>query len=135
MSDKTKEISKDLIKTSIEDYMNTLVKTNHYVESKGANFFHFLQPTLFTKKYLNQYEQMLISKGPPFAGKQIKKIFTEVYPIIEEKLDNVKFSHSLIKVFDTVADSPYFDFCHVNHIGNKIIAKKIWRNIKDDLKF
>ena len=135
MSDNTKEISNNLIRTSIEDYMNTLVETNHYVESKGANFFHFLQPTLFTKKNLNQYEQMLIAKGPPFTGKQIKKVFNEVYPLIEEKLDNVKFSFSLVTVFDTVMDSPYLDFCHVNHIGNKIIAKNIWKNIKDDLKF
>ncbi len=135
MSDNTKEISNNLIETSIGDYVNTLIKTNNYVVSKGAYFFHFLQPTLFTKKNLNQYEQMLIAKGPPFTGKQIKKVFTEVYPIIEEKIDNVNFSLSLVKVFDTLIDSPYFDFCHVNHIGNKIIAKNIWKNINDDLNF
>ena len=63
----TKEKPQSLIDGSIDDYINILVETNEYVKKQGAYFYHFLQPTIFTKKKLNDYEQMLIEKGEPFV--------------------------------------------------------------------
>ena len=46
----TKETSPTLISNSVDDYINILVDVNNYVKTQGAYFYHFLQPTLFTKK-------------------------------------------------------------------------------------
>tara|TARA_B100000787_G_C16161887_1_gene281809 strand:- start:112 stop:1362 length:1251 start_codon:yes stop_codon:yes gene_type:complete len=131
----TKETSSTLIKTSIEDYIKTLITANKYVEAQGAYFYHFLQPTLFTKKNLNKYEQMLLAKGPPFVPAQVILDFTKAYPIISNRLDSVIFSYSLIGAFDDLVESPYLDFCHVTHVGNKVIAENIWNSINEELKF
>ena len=135
MIDNTKEISPTLIKTSIEDYIKILVAANEHVEAHEAYFYHFLQPTLFTKKNLNEYEHTLFAKGAPFVTAQSVQAFTSAYPIIVNKLDTVKFSHSLTAAFDELTESPYLDFCHITHIGNKIIAENIWNNISNELKF
>ena len=135
MIDNTKEISSALIKTSIEDYIKTLEEVNEYVEANRAYFYHFLQPTIFTKKNLNEYENMLLAKGSPFVTPQSTQVFASAYPIIINKLDSAEFSYSLTEAFNGLTDSPYLDFCHVTHIGNKIIAENIWNNISDKLKF
>ena len=131
----TKETPSTLIKTSIDHYVNTLVLVNEYVKAQGASFYHFLQPTLFTKKNLNKYEKILIEKGFPFVPAQFIQDFKRAYPLILNKLDSIQFSYSLVGAFDDLEESPYLDFCHVTHIGNKIIAKNIWNKTKDDLKF
>ena len=119
----------------MDNYVNTLVEVNKYVKSQGASFYHFLQPTLFTKKNLNKYEKLLIEKGHPFVPVQFIKDFNRAYPLISNKLDFVEFSYSLVGVFNNLEKSPYLDFCHVTHIGNKIIAENIWNNINNGLKF
>lgn len=131
----TKEKPDSLIVNSIEDYVNTLVEAKQYTETKGGVFYHFLQPTLFTKKNLNKYEQKLLSRGHPFVPNQFIKDFAKAYPVISNKLNSFEFSFSLLEIFDGLVESPYLDFHHVNHIGNKIIAENIWNNINYELKF
>jgi len=131
----TKKTPLTLIKTSVDNYFNTLIAVNEYVEGQGASFYHFLQPTLFTKKNLNKYELLLIEKGYPFVPKQFIQDFQKAYPLISNKLDSVEFSYSLVGAFNNLEKSPYLDFCHVTHVGNKIIAENIWNNINNELKF
>jgi hypothetical protein len=125
----TPQTSPTLIKNSIDDYINILVDTNKYVKAHGAYFYHFLQPTLFTKNNLNDYEKKLITKGEPFVPVQFVDVYKKSYPLIESSLSNFKFSRSLTGAFNKLDKSPYFDYCHVNHIGNKIISENIWNII------
>ena len=55
--------------------------------------------------------------------------------IVPLKKTTIKFSYSLVEAFDDLEKSPYLDFCHTNHIGNKIIAENIWNNINNEIKF
>ena len=130
----TKDTPLTLIENSIEDYINILIYTNKYVKEQGAYFYHFLQPTLFTKNKLNNYELMLMQKGEPFVPFQFIKPYKRSYPLIEEKLDDLKFSYSLTMVFDDLNESPFLDYCHITHIGNRIISENIWKKIKAKLK-
>jgi hypothetical protein len=123
------EIPDSLIDNSIKDYMNVLKEANLYVTRAEAKFYHFLQPTLFTKKNLNKYEYALIRTRDHLVPNQIKKTFEIVYPIIEKKLNTISFSDSLTDAFDHFHSSPYLDFVHVSHTGNKEIAKRMWKLI------
>ncbi len=130
----TKEASPTLINNSIDDYINILSETNNYVEMQGAFFYHFLQPTLFTKNKLNEYEQMLVEKGEPFVPIQFVSPYKRSYPLIEKRLNNLDFSYSLTGIFNGLDESPFLDYCHVNHVGNKIISENIWNRISVKLK-
>ena len=92
----TKETPSALIKTSVDDYVNTLLAVNEYVKGKGASFYHFLQPTLFTKKNLNKYEKLLIKKGTPFVPAQLIQDFNRAYPLILNKLYKI-FENEIYK--------------------------------------
>ncbi len=129
----TKETSPTLISNSVDDYINILVDVNNYVKTQGAYFYHFLQPTLFTKNKLNKYEQMLLEKGEPFVPIQFIEPYKRSYPLIESRLNNFEFSHSLTGIFDNLNESPFLDYCHVNHVGNKIISENIWSSINSKL--
>ena len=129
----TKEISPTLINNSVDDYINILVDVNNYVKTQGAYFYHFLQPTLFTKNKLNKYEQMLLEKGEPFVPIQFIEPYKKSYPLIESRLNNFDFSQSLTGIFDDLNESPFLDYCHVNHVGNKIISENIWNSISSKL--
>tara|TARA_B100001063_G_scaffold242015_1_gene269927 strand:+ start:188 stop:1285 length:1098 start_codon:yes stop_codon:yes gene_type:complete len=130
----TKKTSSTLISNSIDDYVNVLVDTNNYVKSHGSHFYHFLQPTLFTKNKLNEYEQALVVKGEPFVPIQFVDPYKRSYPLIKNRLNNFNFSYSLTEVFDNLNVSPFLDYCHINHTGNKIISENIWNNINIKLK-
>tara|TARA_B100000674_G_scaffold490832_1_gene507614 strand:- start:113 stop:1219 length:1107 start_codon:yes stop_codon:yes gene_type:complete len=134
MTKNTRETSSTLINNSIDDYINTLIETNKYVKQRGANFYHFLQPTIFTKNKLNEYEQMLIEKGEPFVPTFFVEPYKRSYPLIKSSLNNYNFSYSLTGIFDNLNESPFLDYHHVNHIGNKIISQNIWKRIKTKLK-
>ncbi|MDA7643426.1 hypothetical protein N8665_03915 [Akkermansiaceae bacterium] len=129
MGKNVKPVSEDLVENSIVDYLQTLDEAHNHVINSGGSFFHFLQPTLFTKSNLSEYELMLIEKGSHFVPVQTKYVFERVYPAIIKQLELVKYSNSLTDSFDDLSASPYLDFCHVNHIGNQIIANEIWRSI------
>ena len=129
MADNPRDFSQELLDLSIDKYLETLIAVRAYVEAKDADFYHFLQPTLFTKTPLNDYESLLIEKGSPIVPTQVQIALEVSYPVIKERLASYSFSTSLTYAFDGLSDSPYLDFCHVNHIGNYIIAHEIWKII------
>jgi len=129
MIDNVRPISISLVDESVSNYVETLRDVKNYVIGQNAIFIHFLQPTLFTKATLNDYETSLIEFGYPFVTKQSKLAFEAAYPKIMERLQAEEYSVSLIDSFDKLDLSPYLDFCHVNHIGNEVIANQIWSEI------
>ena len=135
MYDNVKPIPNNLVQDSIDRYIETIRNTEKYVTSQNANFFHFLQPTLFTKKNLNDYESLLIRMGSPIVPNQVKAAFDLAYPILSERLLSEENSVSLTDSFDHLETSPYLDAFHVNHIGNQVIAKQIWSTIRHKSTF
>ena len=134
MDGNDRNIPRSQVDESIDRYIETLRKAEGYVSSQNAIFFHFLQPTLFTKQQHNRYDKSLIDMGPPFVSKQSKRKFEVAYPIMIDRLSSEEYSESLIDAFDQLETSPYLDFCHVNHIGNQIIADRIWSSVKRKLE-
>ena len=71
----------------------------------------------------------MVIENSVLVSKQKRFVFESVYPLIRTRLNTLDYSISLTNAFDELSESPYLDFCHVNHIGNKIIAYKIWNTI------
>lgn len=110
-----------LAEKSAHDYAREIEAAKRYVESSGAQFIHFLQPTLFTKLKKNNYEENLVRMAP----EGLELVYNTTYPLIRKSL---KSSIDLTDIFDEMKESPYFDFCHVNEIGNERVAQEILKN-------
>jgi len=108
-------------------YSNEISIAKKYVEEKKGEFYHFLQPVLFEKENKNEYEKKLLTIRSVIP-EGLENIFIKAYPLFKEQLKK-NYSHDLTNSFDNTQRSVYLDWCHVNHIGNQIIAEKIFNII------
>ena len=102
------------------------------LKKKNGNFYHFLQPHLFTKQSRNHYEKNL-QEMESIIPINIPRTLIETYPYLVKTTQSLEFSYDLSSVLDTLKQSPYLDFCHINEYGNRIIASTIFNIVKDDL--
>ena len=102
------------------------------LKEDNGNFYHFLQPHLFTKQGHNNYEKKL-EKIESIIPINIPRALIETYPYLVKTTQNLEFSYDLSSVLDTLKQSPYLDFCHINEYGNRIIASNIFNIVKNDL--
>lgn len=123
--------AKPLIQTNFVNeamvYSDEISIAKKYVEEKNAEFYHFLQPVLFEKENKNEYEKKLLTIRN-IVPEGLENIFSKAYPLFKQQLKK-NYSHDLTNSFDNTQRSVYLDWCHVNHIGNQIIAEKIFNII------
>jgi len=128
------DLNASRLSDAASSYLYELEKTHQYVASKGAKFFHFLQPNLYTKKSLTQYEVLLLeNSGTPMIPKGFETAFKHAYPIFQSVLRSVIYSTDLTAVFDDLPHSPYLDFCHITEVGNSKIAEEIFNVLRNSL--
>ena len=95
-------------------------------KEKGIKCFLYLQPHLFSNKHKNDY-----LKKFDF----LEKYYTKLYPMIIKKInsdpdyDLVRENfYDLSRSLDD-KNAYFYDYCHLNPLGNKIISEKIIRTI------
>lgn len=119
-------------------YAKTLVDASNYVHLNRASFYHFFQPTLFSRSSpFSNYEMSLIMQSPSGmipcgtyndAYQKGYSFFKEKY---QSKVDFVGFD--LTEVLNPLKDNrEYFiDFIHVSSPANEKIANEIFHSIFD----
>jgi len=87
------------------------------VQSRGAKFFAFLQPSRYTADFKVNYPSRKIRK----------KSYDDVYPLIREMIKNKENYHDLSK---SLKKNYYVDWCcHLHSEGNQFISRKIYNFI------
>jgi len=102
----------------MQQYMKAISEVN------GSKFLSILQPGMSTKEEVNGVEKVLrtvwgSNKYPEFV-KEIK-----------ENMHLYDWMYDLTDAFDDVKEAVYRDGCHLNDLGNQIIADKIYDIIND----
>ncbi len=128
----TRDYPANILQEATTEYVNDIETAHRYVSNKKAIFFHFLQPTLYTKINLNEYEESLLDNNH-LSPIQFKVANQLAYPLMIESLQKYEYSKSLVNLFNDTKESVFLDFCHVNHIGNLIIAKAILESLERNL--
>jgi len=120
-------------------FVRNISEAANYTIASKANFFHFLQPTLFTVKQSSLYEYQL-RKNSYLISAGIDKTLIEGYkaltPAIEElKRDYGVLSFDITNIFDKRPSGEEFflDWVHVTEKGNEVIANAIFEKIKSRL--
>jgi len=126
-----KEKANKYIAKILSNYRNALDSTIAICNQNKVGFYHFLQPTLFSKAQYSECESNLMQdKRKIFPG--MKEAFEFAYPILEKNIFNTNNSYIIKNCFKEPQDI-YFDYCHVNNKGNKIIADSIFKILKPKL--
>jgi len=99
-------------------YASAISEAKSISESKGASFYHFLQPTLLDVDVLSEYEEMVILQDPcwPIA-RELKESYDKIF------LNYSTISIDLSERFNN--KNVFFDNVHVSSKGNKLIASDI----------
>jgi hypothetical protein len=107
-----------------------LAAAQSYCTGKGARFFHFLQPNIYTLPTTSSYEKELLeNRYLVHAGVDIA--FLRGNPALALVVSNASAagvpSWNLSGVLDSrrAGEEFYLDFCHVNHHANQRIAEAI----------
>lgn len=124
----------DLMQAAAEDYVAVQDSARAHAERHGASFFHFLQPTIYTKADHNAYERKLLSLVTASTDSSIRNAYLRTYPMMQARLAARDYSTDLTGIFDGLERSPYLDFCHVGHVGNRLIAESIFATIRPALR-
>ncbi|MDC1311972.1 hypothetical protein N8Z26_05910 [Burkholderiales bacterium] len=118
------ELSADRFRMAVQEAQGIVLKSS-------AEFEHYLQPTIFNVNQKSRYERGLLAhylETPP--GVDIA--FANGYPKLREvslelQLEGVSFM-DITDVLDQrhEYDEVFLDFCHLNHVGNRLIAERIY---------
>lgn len=130
-------ISQDMLNKLEDDYFTSIMRANDYAKSKGASFYHFLQPNIYTVDKLTAYEKDLL-KNEQLNLKMLPKIFQEGYPRLRKASQKAGQlgvnTFDISTAFDKRQSEIFLDPVHVNEVGNELLATEIWWRLKSDLK-
>ena len=127
---KTFPFDKQFASKAADDYVAAIKVAHNYVTSRRAIFYHFLQPTLATKKPKDAYERKLMKTRGEMIPVGLMDVFEKSYPVIRERFLPLPYNYDLSDAFDDFTVSPYLDFCHVNEVADKRIAGLLFETIE-----
>lgn len=120
-------------------YQTSLIKAADLSTSANAHFFHFLQPSIYTSQSFSAYEETIVLDRYPGAFKLATILgYEEVQAAMGELEEMGIHNKDLTDILDVSRRPPgveyYFDWCHVNHLANEVIAQHIFEEIKPQLE-
>ncbi|MEP7286272.1 MAG: hypothetical protein ABI947_10945 [Chloroflexota bacterium] len=110
-----------------DQYKTTLLNAYHYTTQSGAQFYHFLQPHLWTMD-LMPYEKA-IAANPDLVEPGLGELFVATWPDLQTASSTIPASVDLTHVLDNARKTGtemYIDFAHITEVGNAIIANAIF---------
>tara|TARA_B100000242_G_scaffold242191_1_gene182318 strand:+ start:155 stop:1291 length:1137 start_codon:yes stop_codon:yes gene_type:complete len=127
------EINQAKARTIAKHLVNNWQTAYAISKSKGFKFYGILQPTLFTTKTNSEY----FPSWRVRANSDLEIQFRTIYPLILQEIERYcesdkNFCSSIINGTDWLdgTDNIFIDFCHINSLGNKVIAKSIQSILK-----
>ena len=103
---------------NLDETRLALETAESFTTDRGAVFIPIIQPHVFTKSNPLEYEQAIRVQMNQFPDE-----IDAVYPRLADLVMSFKNAADARDIFDNLKSSPYFDWCHVDKLGNKNIAE------------
>jgi len=120
-----------------DNYLNVMKSASAFAKSRGATFFHFLQPNIYTVHDHSSYEKSLIQNGWLYPT-NLRDVYAVGYPALRRASQRAIAiginAIDLSEVFDKRHGDIFLDFCHVNEQGNELAADGIYAVVAPTLK-
>jgi lysophospholipase L1-like esterase len=122
------EFSHELVTQMQKTYVANIAAASDYARTRGAVFYHFLQPSLYSVQPLSQWEQSLLSNGWLYPL-ELNKVYSIGYPALREANAELSTrginSVDLTDALNNKTSDIFLDGFHVNEFGNAMIGKAI----------
>lgn len=103
---------------SFEDTESALNEAKDFVTSQGGTFLSVIQPHVFTRAQPLPYEIAIRESIGTYP-----QVIDAVYPKLSDLVLDSENSSDARSVFDDLQTSPFLDWCHLDRLGNELIAK------------
>jgi hypothetical protein len=122
------------LKTAEVCYRDALLDARTSARRRGAKFFHFLQPNLFTLGKPTRYEAEVAAnelKALPGLDRAYALGYPRLRQAVASAAEQGLVSFDLSGILDgrEAGEEYYLDFCHVNHAANQRIAEAIFERV------
>ena len=117
------EINSDLLSNTINDY--SII--GEYLKSLNSRVCFLLQPNLYTKVPISEFEVRLKSTYPKHWEQTVVSGYQTLRNSLNAKSDFVDISD----IFNNRPSAYFLDWAHVNSSGNEIIADEMFKVLKD----
>lgn len=104
--------------------LNTWKLAHQLAEKNGIQFIAILQPNIYTGKQKENHQKLE-------QRIYLDENFKNVYSILKKEIVKYDWIYNFTEIFDKEERPLYFDFCHLNEQGNKIVANKICEIIRE----
>ncbi len=119
-----------------ENLMHFVPKANTYVLDQGAEFIHFLQPSVYTIEQPNQYEQNLLANYENNYYGWVENFSYGYDKLILANQDlqalgvlSIDLTYAFDHDYRTTSEEIFIDDIHVNQYGNQILANEIYKHL------
>lgn len=111
-------------------FQNNWGESCKLLKNKNIKSAIFIQPALVTKKSPSNFEKEILNEAYQ-DQKIILERFSKTSTELRKKCDIVE---DIRFVLDETTETTYYDSVHMNNLGNKIVAKKIYEKIEPIIK-
>jgi len=114
----SEDLGRERVEYSAKNYAMRINQAKEFVESIGANFYHFYQPTLLDVLNPTAYEKTLRESNVCWkVASKLKAEYTNIF------ITESPASHNISTIFSN--KNVFSDWIHVSYLGNRIAAKHI----------
>jgi hypothetical protein len=119
---------------ALEDgYYRAIVEAAAFAAAQGAQFFHFIQPSMYTVSRLSTYEQSLTENAWLYPI-ELRQVNAAGYPALRRASHRANalgiVSIDLSDAFDARREEIFLDYCHVTGPGNEIIGRAVYAALR-----
>jgi len=122
--DRPESLSSEQIQKFSETFKRNWSQSCNFLEDNKITSVLILQPSLIMKKMLSDFEKEIETKVK--YRKQLLENYAKELELLNEKCD---YTFDFSNVMDNTSETTYYDNNHMNDLGNKIIAEKIYEKI------
>lgn len=111
-----------------DNYKNNILRINEMAAIYNFKLIVILQPNIYSldklnnREYISEIEKIVDHKTP-----KIREAFLIGYPLLKKVISEIKANgiaaYDISQIFNSVNADIYLDYCHVNSVGNRIIAE------------
>jgi len=109
------------VRLAVKQTVSALKDVERLLGSERVIF--VLQPNLYSRKQVETYEQRLRKR---FSSTRIEQYLAEALPRYRVELQGPTFFDAT-DLFDSMPESVYLDWAHVNARGNEMIARYVFK--------
>lgn len=126
-------ISEKLLDALEDDYFKTIVQAHEFTSSKGATFYHFLQPSMFTTSDLSPDEKKILENAyitEKSAAEAYRLGFPRLVRAHQKAFGRGINSYDISGVLENRSHAIFVDAGHLNEDGNAILASEIFKRVR-----